>query len=224
MQTLAVDTVVLDVDGTLVDSVYAHVQAWSQAFHDIGTDVPAWRVHRAIGMGGDRIVTELAGQRVEDALGDEVRSLHGDHYEKLMHLVRALPGADDLLAMLRKLGFQVVLATSGSREEIDRALDLLAASHRVTALVTSAEVTASKPAADLISAALDRAGSTRAIMVGDSVWDVGAARRAGLSTIGLRSGGFGDHELLQAGAIAVFDDPAELVSRFDELDVELAAT
>lgn len=223
MQNLAVDTVVLDVDGTLVDSVYAHVQAWAHAFHAIGADVPTWRVHRAIGMGGDRLVAEVAGQRVEDALGDEVRTLHGEYYESLFPLVRALPGADDLLALLRKSGYTVVLATSGSPGEIDRALDLLTASDVASALVTSSEVPESKPAADLVEAALERAGSRRAVMVGDSVWDVGAARRVGLPTIGLRCGGFSEAELLDAGATAVFDDPEDLVRRFDETGIDLAS-
>jgi phosphoglycolate phosphatase-like HAD superfamily hydrolase len=224
MQTLAVDTVVLDVDGTLVDSVYAHVQAWTHAFHAIGADVPAWRIHRAIGMGGDRLVAEVAGQRVEDALGDEVRTLHGEYYDTLFSLVRALPGADDLLALLRKSGFTVVLATSGSPSEIDRAMDLLVAADVASGLVTSSEVPRSKPAADLVEAALERAGSRRALMIGDSVWDVGASRRAQIPTIGLRCGGFAEAELLEAGATAVFDDPADLVRRFDESGIERAST
>jgi phosphoglycolate phosphatase-like HAD superfamily hydrolase len=222
MQNLSVDTVVLDVDGTLIDSVYAHTQAWSHAFHDIGADVPAWRIHRAIGMGGDRLVAEVAGQRVEAALGDQVRSLHGEHYERLFPLVRALPGADDLLVLLRKSGFEVVLATSGSPEEIDRAMDLLAASDVATALVTSAEVTNSKPAADLIDAALQRAGSRRAAMIGDSVWDVAAAQHLDLPVIALRCGGFAADELHRAGAAAVFDDPADLVLHWDDAGIELA--
>ena len=215
MKTLPVDTVVLDVDGTLVDSVYVHVQAWAHAFHAIGTDVPSWRIHRAIGMGADRLVAEVAGQRVEDALGDEVRSLHGEHYQTLFPLVRPLPGADDLLALLRKTGLTVVLATSGSPDEIDRALELLTAADVASALVTSAEVPSSKPAPDLVQAALDRAGSTRAVMVGDSVWDIGAAKRAGIPAVGLRCGGFAETELLDAGATSVFDDPEDLVRRFD---------
>ena len=223
MRTLTVDTVVLDVDGTLIDSVYAHVQAWSRAFHDIAADVPAWRIHRAIGMGGDRLVTEVAGQRVEDALGDEVRKLHGQYYGELFHLVRAMPGADELLSLLRKASFEVVLATSGNPEEIERAMNLLAASDVATALVTSADVESSKPAADLVEAALDRAGSRDALMIGDSVWDVGAAQRAGLPVIGLRCGGFGEDELLGAGAEAVYDDPADLVRRFEDTGITHAS-
>ena len=220
MQTITADTVVLDVDGTLVDSVYAHVQAWTHAFHAIGADVPAWRIHRAIGMGADRLVPEVAGQRVEDALGDEVRTLHAEYYDGLFSLVRALPGADDLLALLRKSGFTVVLASSGSPSEIDRALELLAAADVASALVTSSQVRESKPAADLVDAALERAGSRHAVMVGDSIWDVGAARRADIPTIGLRCGGFSEAELLDAGATSVFDDPADLVRRFDATGIE----
>jgi len=216
MQTLAVDTVVLDVDGTLVDSVYAHVQAWCRAFHAIGADVPAWRIHRSIGMGGDRLVTEVAGQRTEDALGDQVRALHDEHYDELFGSVRPLPGADDLLALLRKEGFTVVMASSGTAAQTERAMELLAADDVATARVSNDAVDASKPAPDLVEAALERAGSTRAVMVGDSVWDVGAGARAGIPVLGLRCGGFSEAELVEAGAVAVFDDPEDLARRFDE--------
>jgi len=216
MKSLAVDTVVLDVDGTLVDSVYTHVQAWSHAFQAIGTQVPCWRIHRAIGMGADRLVTEVAGQRVEQALGDRVRELHDAYYEDLFGMVRALPGADDLLAALRKAGFTVVLASSGNEEQTERAMDLLAASDVASARVSSADVDATKPAPDLVEAAVGRAGGTRAALVGDSVWDVEAAVLAGIPAIGLLCGGFSEAELLEAGAVAVFDSPEDLAARFDE--------
>ncbi len=159
-RTERVDTVVLDVDGTLVDSVYVHVQAWCRAFHEIGTDVPSWRIHRAIGMGGDRLVASVAGQRVEDALGDDVRALHDQHYEETFGCVRPLPGADELLEHLRTEGFTVVMASSGSREHTERALELLEAADVAAAWVSSADADSSKPAPDLVEAALERAALT----------------------------------------------------------------
>jgi phosphoglycolate phosphatase len=211
-----VDTVVLDVDGTLVDSVYTHVHAWCRAFHAIGTDVPSWRIHRAIGMGGDRLVTAVAGERVESALGEEVRRLHGEFYEELFHTVRALPGADDLVPTLGKHGLEVVLASSGSVEHTRLALELLGINDMDTPVVTSADVDASKPAPDLVEAALERVGSRDAVMVGDAVWDVRAAVAAGIPAIGLRSGGFSEAELREAGCAAVYDGPADLVELLEE--------
>lgn len=211
-----VDTVVLDIDGTLVDSVYTHVHAWCRAFHAIGTDVPSWRIHRAIGMGGDRLVAAVAGERVEAALGDEVRRLHGEFYEELFHTVRALPGADDLVPTLGKHGLEVVLASSGSAEHTRLALELLGINDMDTPIVLGADVDASKPSPDIVEAALGRVGSRDAVMVGDAVWDVKAAVSAGIPAIGLRSGGFGEAELRDAGCVAVYDGPADLVELLDE--------
>jgi phosphoglycolate phosphatase len=210
-----VDTVVLDVDGTLVDSVYAHVAAWTRAFRGIGVPVEGWRLHRAIGMGGDRFVTEVAGQRVEDALGDQVRELHDQEYDDLVAGVLPLPGGDDLLAELKQRGFTVVLASSGTKHQTEQALELLERSDLVDAWVCSADVDASKPAPDLVNTALDRVNAKHAVMVGDAVWDVSAARAAGIEAIGLRCGGFGAAELRDAGAISVFDSPLHLVERFE---------
>lgn len=224
MKSLAVDTVVLDVDGTLVDSVYTHVQAWSHAFQAIGTQVSAWQIHRAIGMGGDRLVSEVAGQRVEQALGDRVRELHDAYYADLFGMVRALPGADDLLAALRKAGFTVVLASSGTTEQTELAMDLLAASDVASARVSGGEVEASKPAPDLVEAAIDRAGGSRAVLIGDSLWDVRSAASAGVPAIALRCGGFSEADLLEAGAVAVFDSPEDLALRFDESGLAYAAS
>lgn len=210
----AVDTVVLDVDGTLVDSVYVHVSAWMRAFRGVGVPVEGWRIHRAIGMGGDRLVAAVAGQRVEDAVGDQARQLHDQEYDDLVSGVLALPGADALLETLKQRGFTVVLASSGTKEQTVQALGLLERSELADAWVCSADVETSKPAPDLIGVALERVGGGSAVMVGDAVWDVEAARRAGLDAIGLRCGGFGEAELRDAGAISVFDSPQDLVERF----------
>jgi HAD superfamily hydrolase (TIGR01509 family) len=216
MTPVRVDTVVLDVDGTMVDSVYVHVLAWCRAFQQIGTVVPSWRIHRAIGMGGDRLVAEVAGQRVEDALGDEVRRLHDEHYAAMFAGVRPLPGADELLTLLRKQGFTVVMTSSGTNEQTSRALDLLAANDVATAWVSGADVEVSEPAPDLLRAAMARAGARRAALIGDSVWDVRSAHAAGLPAIGMRCGGFHEAELRHEGAVAVFDSPEDLVRRFEE--------
>jgi phosphoglycolate phosphatase len=218
---LDVDTVVLDVDGTLVDSVYSHVIAWSNAFRAIGTQVPAWRIHRAIGMGGDRLVTEVAGQRVEDALGDEVRQRHDEEFEALAHTLQPLPGADDLLVDLRERGFTVVLASSARREHAEIALGLLEQDHMAHGWVCSEDVDVSKPAPDLIDVAVDKVGGHRAVVVGDSVWDIQAARERKAPAVGLRCGGFSEAELRDAGAVLVYDTPEELVRRFDESGIHL---
>lgn len=212
----AVDTVVLDVDGTLVDSVYVHVSAWMRAFRGVGVPVEGWRIHRAIGMGGDRLVAAVAGQRVEDAVGDQTRQLHDQEYDDLVSGVLPLPGADTLLETLKQRGFTVVLASSGTKVQTEQALELLEHSDLADAWVCSADVDSSKPAPDLVGAALERVGgATAAVMVGDAVWDVEAARRAGVHAIGLRCGGFGEAELRDAGAISVFDSPRDLVERFE---------
>lgn len=210
-----VDTVVLDVDGTLVDSVYVHVKAWMRAFRGIGVPVEGWRIHRSIGMGGDRLVAEVAGQRVEEAVGDSVRELHDQEYDDMVADVLPLPGADDLLETLKKRGFTVVLASSGTKAQTEQALELLGRSDLADAWVCSADVDASKPAPDLVRTAIDRVKGEHALMVGDTVWDVAAARSAGIDAIGLRCGGFGEAELRDVGAISVFDSPLDLVERFE---------
>jgi phosphoglycolate phosphatase len=211
-----VDTVVLDVDGTLVDSVYVHVSAWMRAFRGIGVPVEAWRLHRAIGMGGDRLVTAVAGQRVEDALGDQVRELHAQEYDDMAAGVLALPGADDLLETLKQRGFTVVLASSGTKENTEQALSLLENAKLVDGWVCSADVDTSKPAPDLVGTAIERVGGNSALLVGDAVWDVKAAKAADVPAIGLLCGGFGEAELRDAGAVAVFESPQDLVEHFED--------
>ncbi len=221
--TLNVDTVVLDVDGTLVDSVYVHVSAWMRAFRGVGVPVEGWRIHGAIGMGGDRLVTEVAGQRVEDAVGDEVRELHDQEYDDLVAGVLALPGADQLLETLKQRGFTVVLASSGTKPQTEQALELLTTRDLADAWVCSADVDTSKPAPDLVTTAISRVRGSEAVMVGDSIWDVKAAAAADIPTIGLRCGGFGEAALREAGAISVFDGPQDLAERFDETGVSRTA-
>lgn len=211
------DTVVLDLDGTLVDSAYVHVAAWRAAFNDVGVVVPTYRIHRAIGIGGDRLVGEVAGAAVEQALGDTVRDLHARHFDERFHQVTALDGAGELLAALRERSLKVVLASSGEQEQTDRLLQLVENTDALHERVSGSEANRSKPAPDLIDVALERVGSRCALVVGDAVWDVESARKAGLPCVGLLTGGFSADELRNAGALRVLDTPRDLLERLDEV-------
>lgn len=208
-------TVVLDLDGTLVDSVYVHVLAWQAAFRDVGLHVPAHRLHRLIGVGGDRLVTLAAGEAVERALGDELRSRHPARLDDLFHRIVPTEGAAELLETLRERDLEIVLASSSERELTDRLLDVLGeARHLLEDVVSGADAEASKPAGDLITTALEAAdrspGADATVVVGDAVWDVAAARDAGVRCVGLLTGGITEAELLAAGAVAVHETPAAL--------------
>ncbi len=212
-----VDTVVLDVDGTLVDSNYHHTLAWWDAFRDAGHDVPAWRIHRAVGMGGDRLVAEVAGDEVEDADGDRIRESWEQHFDAVLDRVPALPGARDLLQALRDRGFQVALASSGIPRHTRHAVEVLGADDLADTTTTSEDADESKPDPELLHVALGRVDARRAVLVGDSVWDVRSGAEAGIAVIGLLSGGVGRQELEDAGAVAVCDDAADLARRLDDL-------
>ncbi len=206
------DTVLLDIDGTLLDSGFHHTIAWVRAFAHHGETVPAWRVHRAIGMGGDRLVAAVAGDEVEDRLGDALRETHGQEYERLMPETVLLPGAVALLDALRERGLTVVLASSSSPAHAEHPMKLLDADHRTDAATSAEDADDSKPSPDLLEAALERVGGGLACMVGDAVWDVRAASEAGIPTIGLLSGGYSTEELTEAGAVAVFEDTEALLN------------
>jgi HAD superfamily hydrolase (TIGR01549 family) len=212
-----VDTVVLDVDGTLIDSNYHHALAWWEGFRESGHGVPAWRIHRAVGMGGDRLVTEVAGRDVETSDGDRIRSSWEKHYDEMLDRVQTLPGAQDLLRALRERGFRVALASSGIPRHTRHAVEVLGAEDTTDTTTTSEDAQDSKPDPELLQVALDRVDGDRAVLVGDSVWDVRSGGEAGIPVIGLLSGGFGRAELEEAGAILVCDDAAELVLRLDDL-------
>ena len=211
-----VDTVVLDLDGTLVDSVYQHVCSWQQAFQRVGLHVPGHRIHAAIGMGGDKLVGEVAGQRVEQHVGDEVRSLHDQLFDDGFHQVRALDGADVLLTRLAEAGLTIVLASSSPGHLVDRLLGLVEGQHRIKHRVVGDEAS-SKPDPDLVERALEAAGSRRGVVIGDAVWDVESAARAGVPGVGLLTGGVGAGELTEAGAIAVLEGPGDLAERLDDV-------
>ena len=211
MQTAAI----LDVDGTLVDSNYHHAIAWARAFREHGRTVPVWRIHRHIGMGGDKLVGALAGDGFEHECGDGVRASEAERFAELIDEVTPIAGARGLLEALREAGHPVVLASSAKAEEVEHYVDLLDARELVEAWTTSADVEATKPEADLISSAMSAIEALSAIMVGDTVWDMEAAARADIKAIGVLSGGFSDAELRGAGAVDVFESVAELREKLD---------
>jgi HAD superfamily hydrolase (TIGR01549 family) len=208
-------TVVLDVDGTLVDSNFLHVVCWARAFDQVGLTVPQWRIHRAIGMGGDRLVGAVAGDEVEREHGDDVRDRWEHEYDAVIDEVRRLPGARELLAALRERGVDVALASSSIPKHAERAFDLLDADDLADTATTAEDAEESKPDPELIEAALERVGGAAACVVGDSVWDIKAAQAAGLPAYGVLTGGTSRAELEQAGAAAVYEDAEELLARLE---------
>jgi HAD superfamily hydrolase (TIGR01509 family) len=208
-------TVILDVDGTIVDSAYHHALAWYRAFRSEGIIIPLWRIHRHIGMGGDQLIPAVASEELADARGDAVRRAEGDAYAALIDEVEPLEGANELLRDLKRRGHAVVLSSSAKQEELDHYLDLLDARDVVDAWTSSTDVDRTKPAPDLVRVALDRAGAGAAVMIGDSVWDCEAAKRAGIPSIGLLTGGFCGSELREAGAQAVFESLPTLRREID---------
>ena len=196
---------ILDVDGTLVDSNYQHVIAWYRAFRDHDVTPPMWRIHRHIGMGGDQLVAAVAGQALERESGDSIREAEKRLYGELIDEVSAFEGARELLDELKRRGHDVVLASSGKQEEVEHYVDLLDARGLADSWTTSADVERTKPAPDLVAVAMQRAGALSAVMVGDSTWDIEAAARAELKTLAVLTGGFSEAELLDAGAVAVFE-------------------
>jgi HAD superfamily hydrolase (TIGR01549 family) len=213
------NTLVLDVDGTLVDTNYHHAVAWFRAFRRFDITVPTWRLHRAIGMGGDKLVAAVAGEHVEREHGDDLRKAWEVAFEPMLAEVRPLEGAHRLVSSALEQDFTVVLASSGKRHHVDHYLKLIDASGITS--TSSDDVSDSKPAPDLIEVALRRVdNSGRAVVIGDSVWDCEAAARAGLPSVCLRTGGFGEAELRDAGASAVYEELDEL--RADLTDLPMA--
>jgi HAD superfamily hydrolase (TIGR01509 family) len=207
---------ILDVDGTLVDTNYHHALAWYRAFVQSDIELPVWRIHRAIGMGGDQLVPALAGEEAEQEKGDDIRAAEKALYLAMIHEVRPLPNARRVIEVLKDEGHPVVLASSAKKQEIDHYLDLLDARTLADDWTSSADVKRTKPEPDLVEAAMDKAGSRDAVMIGDSVWDVEAANRAGIPTIAVRTGGFGVDELTEAGAACVFESIGEMLESMQD--------
>jgi HAD superfamily hydrolase (TIGR01549 family) len=206
------DAVLFDIDGTLVDSTYHHALAWHRAFSRLGDVPPLWRLHRAIGMGGDKLVAHVAGDETEAQHGDKLRDLWRQEYLEIRTEVRPLAGAADLVRRLSASRYRVALASSGDPEFAREAIDLLGIGDQIEALTTSEDVDASKPEPDLVRATLDRIGEVeRSVFVGDTPYDVEAAGRAGMGCVAVLTGGFSRAELTEAGATLVVASLAELV-------------
>ena len=207
---------ILDVDGTLVDTNYQHALAWYRAFRQHDIIVPVWRIHRAIGMGGDQLVGHLIGEERAEELGDDIRAAEKPLYLAMIEEVEPFEGARELIADLKERGHTVVLASSAKSNEVEHYLDLLDARDLADDWTTSDDVEETKPSPDLVQAALKKAGTGSGVMVGDTTWDVEAAKRAGVETIAVMTGGFGADELREAGALVVFDSIGELCGRVGE--------
>jgi HAD superfamily hydrolase (TIGR01509 family) len=215
--------VIFDLDGTLVDTVYAHVFAWQRALAEAEMPIDGWRIHRRIGMSGGlfaRAVAREVGRPLSPEEAERIQSRHGAIFRELLPERRPLPGAVQLLADLRELGCVHGIATSGRRPEIDASLEALRVGADVV-VVARGDVVRAKPEPDLFLACAQRlrVDPKDCYVVGDAVWDLLAARRAGMLSVGVLSGGYGEDELTRAGAFRVYRDAEELRSSLDELGV-----
>jgi len=215
--------ILFDLDGTLVDSVYQHVLAWREALHKEGLDLSVWRIHRRIGMSGGLFLKALdreLGSNLTEAQAERLRQSHAEGLLKRLDQVRPLPGARRLLETLSQLHVPWAIATSGSEKTAGPTLAMLGIPEGVP-IVTRDQVAYAKPNPDLFLAAAERLGVPPGdcFVVGDSIWDLLAAQRAGALGVGLLSGGYGREELERSGAYRVYDDPADLLAHLDELGV-----
>lgn len=197
-------TIVLDVDGTLVDTNYHHAIAWHRALRAHDYTVQVWEIHRHIGMGGDQLVAALIGEEGERSDGEAIREAEGEAYAELIGEVQPMHGSIELLRDLQEDEATVILASSAKAGEVEHYVDLLEARELVAGWTTAADVERTKPHPDLVHAALEKAGEGGpAVMVGDSIWDVKAAEAAGIPTLAVLTGGFSEAELREAGASEV---------------------
>jgi HAD superfamily hydrolase (TIGR01509 family) len=216
-----------DLDGTLMDSVYQHVLAWREALEKAGIELSVWRIHRRIGMSGGLFVNALlreTGHQVTREEAAQLQRLHAEAYARLVAQVRPLPGARELLAYLSEAGVPWAIATSGRMESAGPALKILGVDLSKTTVITRDQVRYAKPNPDLFLAAAQQLGVEigASVVVGDSVWDLLAARRASALGIGFLSGGYGQDELEKAGAYRVYQDPADMLKHLDEVGVRTA--
>ena len=210
--------VLFDVDGTLVDSNYVHTVAWWQAFRRLDYDIPMASIHRAIGMGGDKLVGHLLGGDPEPEVEEKLDASHGAIFSTAWPSLRAFDGAAELLRKCAQSGLAVVLASSASEPELQALRKAIDADDAISGATSSSDADESKPAPDILDAALDSAGlqAEETVFVGDSVWDVKSAAKLGIPTIAFTCGGTSEAELLDAGAQQVFADPRDLLERLDD--------
>jgi HAD superfamily hydrolase (TIGR01509 family) len=216
-----VKAVFLDIDGTLMDTNYLHIEAWAQAFEEVGARPPRSRIHHEVGKGSDRLIPEF----VEEGKIERVSELHSEYYGKLQERGHPLPGAKELVASLVERGYEVWLATSAKPEELEHHMEELGAEGKISGVVSSDDAEESKPAPDIFGLALERAGVSPedAVVVGDSIWDIEAAKEAGVRAAAVMTGGaFSRAELEEAGAYAVYEDCRELLD--DDFPEELNPT
>ena len=216
---------IFDLDGTLVDSVYQHVLAWREALERGGMELSVWSIHRRIGMSGGLLINALLREthrEITPAEADQLQRFHAEAYKKLVEQVRPLPGARELLGFLKKAGVPHAIATSGRIESARPALEILGVDPEMP-VITRDQVRYAKPDPDLFLAAAERLGvsSHDSVVVGDSVWDLLAARRARALGVGVLSGGYGLEELERAGAYRVYQDPLDLLSHLDEVGLRV---
>ena len=215
---------IVALDGTLIDTVYAHVFAWQRALSEAGLPLEGWRIHRRIGMSGGlftrAVGRELGGRQLSDVEVEQIQTRHGELYRELLPERRPLPGAVELLAHLRAIGVPFGIGTSGRRPEINASLDALGVGEGIV-VVERGDVLRAKPEPDLFLACQERMGVQigDCTVVGDAVWDLLAARRAGMLSVGLLTGGYGEDELLAAGAFRVYRGADELLDSIDELGI-----
>ncbi|HAS31812.1 MAG: HAD family hydrolase [Microbacterium sp.] len=209
------DTAIFDVDGTLVDTNYQHALAWYRAFRRYDITPAVWRIHRAIGMGGDNLVTAIAGEDVEKAHGDELRAAWTEEFEPMLDEIQPFEGARALIDEVASRGFRLVLASSGQKAHVEHFLDLLGGREVADAWTTSDDVDATKPQPDLVGVALQKVDGASGVMIGDSVWDAVAAGKLDVPTIAVRTGGFSEAELREAGAFRVYESLVELHENLD---------
>src|SRR6267143_4386315 len=214
---------IFDLDGTLVDTVYAHVFSWQRALAEAGMAVDGWRIHRRIGMSGGlftRAIAREIGRDITEVEADALQQRHGELFHEVLPERTPLPGAVALLRFLREAGVPHGIATSGRRPEIDASLEVLGVGAE-TVVVERGAVLRAKPAPDLFLNCQQRLGVPvdDCFVVGDAVWDLLAARRARMLSIGMLSGGYGEDELTRAGAFRVYNDPADLHAALDELGI-----
>jgi HAD superfamily hydrolase (TIGR01509 family) len=205
--------VLFDIDGTLIDSNYLHVEAWNRAFTAVGHPVDTWRIHRAIGMGSEKLLPALIGEDAAARFSDELRDLHSTYLAETASLERPFAGARELLRTVAAHGVQVVLATSASPAELRTLLRALDCDESISVVTSAGDVGEAKPAPDILQVAVAKAGvsTAQAVMVGDAVWDVAAAKRAGMPCVGVLTGGTGEAALREAGAVAVYEDVEALL-------------